>query len=84
MADQLHAPVPYIVKLRLTASDDAAPLAKTWRGYAYSVLEACMQSSFEVGGTLGADTSKIVIESVGPDVETFEADLLKRLACVKR
>lgn len=62
-------PLPFIVKLRTMASDDAPSVSSEVRCLAYSPGDACMQAIVQMLGTSGSETDKCKIESVGPDLE---------------
>lgn len=66
-------PLPYIVKLRSVASDDAAPVLTEVRCLAYSPLDAVTQALIQTYGTTGggADFDKCKVETVGPDLEAW-------------
>lgn len=64
-----HAPLPYIVKARVVVSEDAPAESREVRLFAYSVLEAMMQASQELGG--GFDDARVKVERIEPDVEGY-------------
>jgi hypothetical protein len=70
-----HGPMPYVVEMRLTLTDDEAPRSETWRGYAYSLLEAMLQASMAVGGK-GVSDERVKVIFIGPDLVTYVTDLV--------
>jgi len=72
----IHEPLPYVVKLRTTISDDAPPATLEFKVVAYSVWEALSQALMEAGAT-SPDGSKHTVESIGPNVAAWWA--LKRM-----
>lgn len=63
-------PLPYVVKLRAVASDDAAPVVTEVRCLAYSPLDACTQAMVQTLGVSG-DSDKCKVETVGPDYDAW-------------
>lgn len=72
-----HMPLPYIVRLRQTSDDDAAPIRCELKLNAYSVMEAVVQATLQVGGT-GVNEGKVQVEEVMPDTEAY-AEVFGRL-----
>lgn len=72
-----HAPLPYVVRVRLVRDDDAAPEVREIRLTAYSVLEAMLQATIEAGGST-FDDSKVKVEHITPDVPAFVAAAVRR------
>jgi len=64
-------PLPFIVKLRTVASDDAAPVRTEVKCFAYSPLDACTQAMVQTFGLAG-NADKCTIESIEPDVEKWK------------
>ena len=77
---QQHSPMPYVVKLRVALSDDAAPEVVEWRGYAYSVIEAVMQAMLEHGGKTGGNDERMKVESIMPDIPEYLAFITRAIA----
>jgi hypothetical protein len=71
----VHEPLPYIVRVRSTLTDDASPTTREFNVIAYSVMEAYMQAVIEAGG-IGLDDMKHKVESVWPSVAHFKAWVL--------
>jgi len=65
-------PLPFIVKLRAVASDDAAPVRTEVKCFAYSPLDACTQAMVQTFGLAGLATTSCTIESVEPDVDKWK------------
>lgn len=72
----VHAPLPYIVTVKSTMDDDAVPSIQTVNVVAYSILEAMLQATTQVGGK-GFDDEKHRVERIEPDVPAFVAAALK-------
>ena len=66
-----HDPFPYIVRLRITLDDDAAPETVERQVTAYSVFEAVVQAVMEATGGSAFDDSKIQVESISPDLPAY-------------
>ena len=64
-------PLPYVVKLRTIAGDDAPPVITEVRCLAYDPVSACTQAILQTLGTSGTDSDRCKVESVGPDIETW-------------
>lgn len=64
-------PLPYVVRLRVAAGDDARPVVTEVRGLAYSPLDAVTQAVVETIGMAGTSNTNYKIESVGPDIEAW-------------
>ena len=67
-----HRPLPYVVRVRMMPGEDSAPVAREWRGFAYSILEAVMAATLVVTGSTGAEMEKVTVESVAPDVAAYQ------------
>ena len=79
-----HEPLPYVVRLRVTASDDAVPMVVEHRCVAYSTFEAVMQALMVTSGRPSAEESNIRVESVAPDVARWLADqMVARVALAR-
>lgn len=65
-----HAPLPYIVRVRISADDDSVSQAREFRLVAYSAYEAILQALFAAGSTSLAD-AKVKVEEIGPDVAGY-------------
>jgi len=63
-------PLPFIVKLRTVASDDAQPIISEVKCLAYSPLDACTQAMVQTMG-LGGSSDRCKVETVGPDLDTW-------------
>jgi hypothetical protein len=63
-----HQPLPYRVRMRVTAGDDATPTVVEHRCLAYSVLEAVIQASMSATGAATIDNQKVTLERIEPDV----------------
>lgn len=64
-------PLPYVVKLRTVASDDAPPIVSEVKCLAYSPLDAITQAIVQTLGMSGTDSDKCKVETVGPDLEAW-------------
>lgn len=64
-------PLPYVVKLRTVASDDAQPVVSEVRCLAYSPVDACVQAIVQTLGMSGTDSDRCKVETVGPDMEAW-------------
>lgn len=64
-------PLPYVVKLRTVAGDDAPPVISEWRGLAYSPIDACTQAMVQLLGIGGITSQQSSVEAVGPDLEAW-------------
>lgn len=62
-----HRPLPYVVHLRAAASEDEPPVRHVKHLTAYSLIEAVLQASMEVTGSVDAKQT-VIVESVRPDV----------------
>lgn len=71
-----HAPLPYIVKVRTTLTDDSAPQITEHRVTAYSFMEALIQATMEVGG-FGLNDARYQVESISPDLEKYAAHVMR-------
>lgn len=77
----MHTPLPYVVRLRISESDDTEPRIVEVRQPAYSAMEACMQACLQASGTAAlGEASNVKIESVQPDEKAYLADLRRRRA----
>lgn len=68
-----HAPMPYVVRLRVSAGEDAdAPsqLVEV-RTVAYSCYEAAMQAFLQASGISGLEAPGVKIESIDADWEAY-------------
>lgn len=72
----VHEPLPYIVMVRATVNQDAAPERFEKRVMAYSAYEAIYAAIMEVSGSASDATKQCHVESVRPDVSAY---LLLRL-----
>jgi hypothetical protein len=68
-----HAPLPYVVVLRVAATEDEEPVTSTHRLRAYSVIEALLQASMQATGHYAE--GKVTVESIAPDVEAYWRDV---------
>jgi hypothetical protein len=67
-----HQPLPYVVRLRITADEDSAPRVQEFKVTAYSIIEAMMQANFLAGGS-GIDGEKYKVEEITPDMPAYLA-----------
>lgn len=65
-----HLPLPYMVRARVVADDDAPPQVREFRVVAYSVFEAMMQVCVEAG-SVSLDDAKVKIEEIKPDEQAY-------------
>lgn len=65
-----HAPLPYIVRIRVVVDDDATPESREFKLTAYSVLEAMMQALYQAGGT-AIDGVNYKVEDIRPDIAEY-------------
>ena len=72
-----HQPLPYVVKVRVTSSEDSAPQVREFRMFAYSAYEALLQAMFEAGGQ-SIDDVKVKLEEIRPDLPAYLEMLLLR------
>ena len=63
----VHAPLPYLVRMRVVENQDASPAVFERHVTAYSVLEAIDQAVIEMSCELHHGDAEIIVESVGPD-----------------
>ena len=71
----VHAPLPYLVRVRVVQSPDTPPLILDRSVTAYSALEALEQVVISVESDFADDDeTEVVIESVAPD----EAEYARR------
>lgn len=75
----VHEPLPYIITVRSTVSDDAAPVEQDYPETAYSIFEAILQAVSEAGGT-GLDDVKHKAVRIRPDTLHFKALLMSTMA----
>ena len=65
-----HEPLPYVVRLRVSAGDDAQPVVHEHRAPAYSAMDAVVQAFFSATGR-APDDGKVVVEDVRPDINAY-------------
>ena len=65
-----HPPLPYLVRLRLTMTDDSRPEIVEYRVVAYSLREATMQACFQAGA-VAFEGQNVTVEFVGPDLDAY-------------
>lgn len=66
-----HQPLPYVVTARVVVSDDLPPEQHEIRLWAYSIFEAMLQASIQLGGRAGLEDGKVKVERIAPDVDAF-------------
>ena len=66
-----HMPLPYVVRVRATLSDDAPPVTAEYHLWAYSVMEAGIEASYEACGAI--DQARVVVEHIEPDLSAYLA-----------
>ncbi len=66
----IHEPLPYVVRVRSVLSEDEPPEVRTFRMFAYSVLEAVIQATFMAGGN-GLEDARHRIEAIEPDLAEY-------------
>jgi hypothetical protein len=71
-----HDPLPYLVRLRISLTDDAVPEIREFKVVGYSLMEATMQAFFEATGSSVIDDAKIKVEFVGPDEPAYWQKML--------
>ena len=79
----IHAPLPYIVTARVIVSEDLPPERHEVRLVAYSILEAIMQASIQLGGD-GLEDSHVKVELIAPDLDRYMAMLIETRLAVGR
>ncbi len=75
-----HAPLPYVVVLRVALTDDGKTERFERSVTAYSAYEAVHAAVIEAAGVL--DFAKVKIESIRPDDAAYWALTIERLAQV--
>lgn len=78
----VHEPLPYVVRLRSTLTDDAVPEVRDFHVLAYGVFEAAMQAVMEAGG-LGLEDARHRVESVSADLPAYIRLVAARLTAQK-
>ena len=78
----VHAPLPYVVRLRMARGDDSVPDIQEVRLLAYSLEEAICAAVFQSTGRPGAldVTGTVLVDSVEPDMDRYLAMMAGRLA----
>lgn len=66
----VHEPLPYVVRLRSTLTDDAIPEERDFHVVAYGIFEALLQATFEAGGT-GIEDARHRAVSISADVPAY-------------
>ena len=70
-----HKPLPYIIYLKIVASEDLPPETRPFRITAYSVYEAMLQAILSTGNDpeqiFGGESKKVNVVSLGPDIERY-------------
>lgn len=79
----VHEPLPYIVRLRSTLSDDAVPETREFPVLAYGIFEAWMQAILEAGGT-GIEDARHQVESISPDLPAYLRLVAARLTAERK
>lgn len=75
-----HRPLPYIVRVRVTLTDDSVPTVCEERVVAYSIMEAIVQAVARTGW-MGVDDTRYRVEDIAPDLVAYTAILIaERLA----
>ena len=77
----VHAPLPYLVRVRVVVDDDRPPEMRTIALTAYSMLEAMLQASLEAGGS-GANDPRVTVEQIMPDLVAYQRLIEARLKAV--
>ncbi len=62
-----HAPLPYVVTVRVMISEDAPPQRIEHKVVAYSLYEAIFTAVIQSTGAASLNDARCVIESVAPD-----------------
>lgn len=75
----MHDPLPYIVRLRVTVSEDLPSEVKEFKVTAYSLMEGMLQAMFEAGGGAVVDNPKVKLEHITVDEEEYWRRVLGRL-----
>lgn len=65
----MHAPLPYLVTARVVLSDDAPPETRTISVIAYSLMEAMLQATQQLG--TGFDDARVKVERIEPDIAAY-------------
>lgn len=80
-----HQPLPYVVRLRITADEDSAPRVEEFRVTAYSIIEAMMQANFLAGGSgVSGESDKYKVEEIMPDMPAYLAMFVANSALAAR
>ena len=66
-----HRPLPYVVRLRISADDDKPSVQFECRGVAYSLMEAMVQATVAATGQAAIDNQKIAVEQLEPDLDAY-------------
>lgn len=76
----MHQPLPYLVTARVVVSDDAVPERQTVKVTAYSVFEAMLQVTMQIGS--GFADERVTIEKIEPDIEGYVV-MLNKVAALR-
>lgn len=68
----IHTPLPYVVTARVVVHEDLPPERHELHVTAYSIFEALLQASIQLGGT-GIEDARVKVERIEPDMEAYVA-----------
>jgi hypothetical protein len=78
----IHEPLPYIVYVRSTLSDDAVPEIRAFRVTAYGIFEAWL-GALILAGANGVEDTRHRVESIEPDLPAYMRMMSARLMSPK-
>lgn len=74
----VHEPLPYVVRLRSTLTDDEIPQEREFHVVAYDVIESVIQAVMEAGG-MGLEDQRHHVVSVSADLPAYVRMVSARL-----
>jgi len=75
----VHEPLPYIVELTTSLTDDDVPQLHSIKVTAYSVMEAAMQAAVQLTGSAVVDDQNARVTAIRPDVAGWFKVIQERL-----